>query len=211
MNAIILAPGQETPAELALRITMRAKMLETHAQKAVEYAFEIGQLLNEAKPQINHGEWEQWLTEHCHLQAELIEIDENLCRSELTASQRSHYTKRRKQIWEALYPAQKEERQRVADLPETEVGEVCPPQFAGQLGGARPQDKGFAASTAAITGEAKRTINQHLARAEALGDDLPRVQGTSLDKGVELAALRKKLEAVLQQLTELQKEEGGAA
>ena len=67
MNAIILAPGQETPAELALRITMRAKMLETHAQKAVEYAFEIGQLLNEAKPQINHGEWEQWLTEHCHL------------------------------------------------------------------------------------------------------------------------------------------------
>ena len=123
------------------------------------------------------------------LQAELIEIDENLCRSELTASQRSHYTKRRKQIWEALYPAQKEERQRVADLPETEVGEVCPPQFAGQLGGARPQDKGFAASTAAITGEAKRTINQHLARAEALGDDLPRVQGTSLDKGVELDAL----------------------
>ena len=30
-------------------------------------------------------------------------------------------------------------------------------------------------------------------------------------KGGEVAALRKKLEAVLQQLTELQKEEGGAA
>ena len=32
----------------------------------------------------------------------------------------------------------------------------------------------------------KQAINQHLARAEALGDDLPRVTGTSLDKGVEL-------------------------
>lgn len=124
-----------------------------------------------------------------HLQAELIEIDENLCRSELTASQRSGFTKRRKEIWEALYPAQKEERQRVADLPETEVGQAAPPQFAGQLGGARPQEKAFAASTAAITGEDKRTINRHIARAEAIGDDLPRVHGTSLDKGVELDAL----------------------
>ena len=31
----------------------------------------------------------------------------------------------------------------------------------------------------------KRSINDHLARAEALGDDLPRVTGTSLDKGVQ--------------------------
>ena len=39
-----------------------------------------------------------------HLQAELIEIDENLCRAELTASQRAQAIKRRKQIWEALHP-----------------------------------------------------------------------------------------------------------
>ena len=129
------------------------------------------------------------------LQAELIEIDENLCRSELTASQRSGFTKRRKEIWEALYPVQKEERQRVADLPEqvanTEVAQAAPPQFAGQLGGARPQEKAFAASTAAITGESKSQINRHVARAEAIGDDLPRLHGTSLDKGVELDALAK--------------------
>ena len=48
------------------------------------------------------------------------------------------------------------------------------------------QSQGFAADTAAVSGESKRAINQHLARAEALGDDLPRVTGTSLDKGVEL-------------------------
>lgn len=31
-----------------------------------------------------------------------------------------------------------------------------------------------------------RSVQRHIARAEALGDDLPRVTGTSLDKGVEL-------------------------
>lgn len=138
-----------------------------------------------------------------HLQAELIEIDENLCRSELTNSQRAKAVKRRKEIWEALHPV----RQRFDSVfdalgtvegpmtdaearEETEVGEVFPPQFTGQLGGARPQTKSFAASTAAVTGESKRSINQHLARAEALGDDLDKVTGTSLDKGVELDALK---------------------
>lgn len=33
-------------------------------------------------------------------------------------------------------------------------------------------------------------MNQHLSRAEALGDDLHAVAGTSLDKGVELDALK---------------------
>ena len=117
------------------------------------------------------------------LQAELIEIDENLCRSELTASQRSSFTKRRKEIWEALYPAEKA-------MAKLEVGQAAPPQEFSH-GGARPQEKAFAASTAAITGEDKRTINRHIARAEAIGDDLPRVHGTSLDKGVELDALAK--------------------
>ena len=55
-----------------------------------------------------------------HLQSELIEIDENLCRAELTASQRTGYTKRRKQIWEALHPA------------EIQVGQVVPPEFHHQ-------------------------------------------------------------------------------
>lgn len=113
-----------------------------------------------------------------HLQAELIEIDENLCRSELSVAQRGKYMKRRRQIWEAMHPN------------ELEVGKVFPPQVSGH-GGARPQVKAFAASTAAATGITKRAINQHIARAEALGDTLDRVTGTSLDKGVELDALAK--------------------
>lgn len=116
-----------------------------------------------------------------HLQAELIEIDENLCRSELTNSQRAKAIKRRKEIWEALHPVK---RAPVCD--ENNSGHSSPTIPERSAG--RPKE--FAAETAAVTGEAKRTINQHLARAEALGDDLDKVTGTSLDKGVELDALK---------------------
>ena len=73
--------------------------------------------------------------------------------------------KRRKTIWEALHPADK-------------GGKTV-----STLGG--EQQVGFASDTAAAAGMTKQAINQHLARAEALGDDLPRVTGTSLDKGVD--------------------------
>ena len=59
--------------------------------------------------------------------------------------------KRRKEIWEALNP---------------EGGRTSP-----TLGGV--QEVGFASDTAKASGESKRTINQHLARAEALGELIP--------------------------------------
>ena len=108
-------------------------------------------------------------------------------------TQRAHYTARRKEVWEALHPEPSPDyslESYVAE-DETEVGKVCPPQFAGQLGGARPQTKGFAAATAEVTGESKRAINLNLARAEAIGPDILKLSGTSLDKGVELDALAK--------------------
>ena len=79
----------------------------------------------------------------------------------------SHYTKRRKQIWEALHPE------------EIAVRQVVAPQSESPM--ARPQEKGFAASTAEITGESVRGIQRHIARADALGDDVERITGTSLD------------------------------
>lgn len=117
------------------------------------------------------------------LEHELVEIDENLCRSELTSSQRTAYTKRRRQIWEALHPVKRPEK--------LEVAQAAPPQVSSH-GGARPQTKSFAASTAAATGMTKQAINRHLARAEALGDEtLSKITGTSLDAGVEMDALAK--------------------
>ncbi len=132
-----------------------------------------------------------------HLQAELIEIDENLCRSELTNSQRAKAVKRRKEIWEALHPV----RQRfdsvfdalgtvegpMTDAEEREQVEPVIPPVAKH---GHAQEKSFAAATADASGMTKQAINRHLARAKALGDDLDKVTGTSLDKGVELDALK---------------------
>lgn len=110
------------------------------------------------------------------LQAELIEIDENLIRAELSAAQRAASIKRRKEIWEALHPSSG------TNCPETRVSS------RGRAGEGRPVE--FAADTASKTGENKRDVNRHVARAEALGPDIHAVIGTSLDKGVELDALK---------------------
>lgn len=130
-----------------------------------------------------------------HLESELIEIDENLCRAELTISQRTAFTKRRKHIWEVLNPV------------ELEVAHVAPPVDL-DLGGSRcatqlntdsrgqkksaQQTKGFAAATAEATGQSKATTNRALARSKVLTDEaLDKITGTSLDSGVELDALAK--------------------
>ena len=77
--------------------------------------------------------------------------------------QRAQAIKRRRQIWEALHPA------------EIQVEKVFPPEIGY---GKPPQhEQGFAAATATAAGMTKQAINQHLARAEALGDDLERIKG----------------------------------
>ncbi|MBK7000942.1 MAG: hypothetical protein IPH35_13490 [Rhodoferax sp.] len=122
----------------------------------------------------------------------LIEIDENLCRAELTASQRTKYTKRRAQIWDALHPVKIQVSQ--DDRPELKpVGYKSPP----------PQTTGFAAATAASTGQSAPTTYRLLARAKALGDTtLDKITSTSLDTGVEMDALAKLPEPARAELIE---------
>lgn len=110
------------------------------------------------------------------LQAELMEIDENLIRAELSPAQRAAAIKRRKVIWEALCP--------------DPGGTNCSTRLPDGRFGGGPQEKAFAADTAQSAGMTKQDINRHLSRADALGDDLQKVEGTSLDKGVELDALK---------------------
>lgn len=94
----------------------------------------------------------------------------NLCRAELSPAQRAAAIKRRREIWTALHP---ESGTSGPTLPMTGRGNTQ-----------------FAADTAKVSGESKREVNRHLARADALGNDLTAVAGTSLDKGVELDALK---------------------
>jgi ParB/RepB/Spo0J family partition protein len=106
--------------------------------------------------------------------AELVMIDENLCRQELTPAARARQIARRKELYEQLHPETKR-------------------HIAGGLArhaAAESAVAGFAKETAKRTGRAERTIRQDAMRGEAIGGDhLRRVQNTALDKGVELDAL----------------------
>lgn len=128
------------------------------------------------------------------LEAELIEIDENLCRSELSAAQRSHYIARRAEIREALAPSAPTEWQEDEGEGDSVGGNEIPTNDGLRSDGRKkgPQHhKAFAAETSALTGESKRNINQYRAIGDALGEDALRVTGTTLDKKVELMALAK--------------------
>lgn len=89
---------------------------------------------------------------------------------------RAYAIKRRKEIWEARNPSL--------------GGTICSTQKATDHKDRPQNQKQFAADTAEATGQSKQDINRHVSRAEALGDDLLEVAGTSLDKGVELDALK---------------------
>lgn len=78
-----------------------------------------------------------------------MEIDENLCRAELTAAQRGAAIRRRKEIWVAL-----------------NLGGTTGATQLATLHKDRPQNKEqFAAATASASGMTKKDINCHLARA----------------------------------------------
>lgn len=105
---------------------------------------------------------------------ELWEIDENLCRSELTEAEEAQHLARRKELWEAR---------------EKNSGSTCA-TIPSKRGRGMPE--GFASETAKVTGESKATINRKIARAEKIEPDvLEQVKGTQLDKGVVLDQLAK--------------------
>jgi ParB family chromosome partitioning protein len=128
--------------------------------------------------------------------AELLTVDENLVRRTLTAAQRALLTRRRKELYEAMHP-------------ETKQGSA-----PGKAGGGKVKTKAaklatFVAATATSTGKAKRSIERDATRGKRLGDDLPRVVGTSLDKGAELDALAAMPQAERERL--IQQAEAGEA
>jgi len=86
----------------------------------------------------------------------------------LSPAEEAAHLKRRKEIWAEL-----------------QSGQVAPVESKRDDGRGHRQ-KEFAAETSTRTGVNKRTINRAISRAEALGDDITRIKGTSLDKGVEL-------------------------
>lgn len=118
------------------------------------------------------------------LHAELMEIDENLARSELSPAQEAAHIARRREIWVEL-----------------QSGKDFPVESKREDGrGHRPKE--FAAELAEITGNSKRDVNLKLRRVDELGPDIHRIAGTSLDKGVEMDALIKLPEPKRKELIE---------
>jgi len=111
------------------------------------------------------------------LHAELIQIDENLCRAELSPAQVAAAIARRKELYEALHPKtvhggdRKSSRQNV-DLK------------------GKAATKRFSKATAEAIGKPERHIQRAARRGEKIGAAaLQQIAGTSLDKPSELDAL----------------------
>ena len=113
------------------------------------------------------------------LQAELMEIDENLARSELSPAEEAAHIRRRQELWEDIHG------------PAKAAGGYARAAKAGENVAAENFSIAFTAETAMASGKSDRAIRMAAQRGRELGPDIHRIVGTSLDKGVEMDALVK--------------------
>lgn len=112
------------------------------------------------------------------LHAELAMIDENLCRAELSASDRARQTARRKAIYLELHP----------ETAEHVAGGVAKNSAADKLSTA----PSFAEATAAITGADARTVRRDAERGEkVIPEVIDMIRGTKLDTGSYLDKIKR--------------------
>ncbi len=121
--------------------------------------------------------WEKVLCFHeafDDLDRELWEIDENLCRAELTPADRALFVARRKEIYLEKHP------------------ETAQHVSGGRARQSTASDKlSFAESTAQATGQDKRTVQRDASRGEKIVDmALHRLRGSRLDNGAFLDRLK---------------------
>jgi N6-adenosine-specific RNA methylase IME4/ParB-like chromosome segregation protein Spo0J len=125
------------------------------------------------------------------LRAELMLIDENLRRNDLTPAERASALARRKRIWQELHPETKRGATGVS-RPKEKVGKVCQPISEDAEQAIEEPAKRYDEAAAAATGESARKVRLDVHRGEVLGEAaLAKVMRTSLDKGEELDALAK--------------------
>ncbi|MGE0289075.1 MAG: ParB/RepB/Spo0J family partition protein [Bradyrhizobium sp.] len=111
-----------------------------------------------AAKQLKWSDIPAYIFEGSELQAELLQIDENLIRKDLSAAERSQHLARRKSIYEAMHP-------------DTKTGGA--PGMAGGGKVAKNADSAsFVADTAKKTGVAARTIAEDVQIGTRLADDV---------------------------------------
>jgi ParB family transcriptional regulator, chromosome partitioning protein len=125
----------------------------------------------EAHKALGRQEIEATVLDLDELHRQLAEVDENLAGTKLTPAERALFTRRRKEVYEALHP-------------ETKAAQNASKERKTSANSA------FVSDTAEKSGVSRRTVEMDAARG-SIGDDLSDLKGTSLDKGVELDALAK--------------------
>jgi hypothetical protein len=107
-------------------------------------------------------------------QAKLLMIDENIVRHGYTGVHLDVAMARRKVLYEELHPDARHGGDRKSD----------------QAVDSTTRSPSFTKATAAATGKSESFVEKSAARGKALADDADKIAGTSLDKGVELDALK---------------------
>lgn len=106
------------------------------------------------------------------LHAELMTIDENLCRAELGKNAKAKATARRKQIYEALHPETKHGGDR----------KYAPNVKSSRQVGDSPPAPSFTEATAAATGQSERDVQRYAELGEKVCDEASAlIDGTELD------------------------------
>ena len=116
-------------------------------------------------------------------EALLIEIDENLKRSDLSAAERAKHTHERKKIYERAYPETKPTKKGGPGR-----GKQTRRQFGDESTGVHNSAERFTKDTAAKTGHSERTIQRDARRGET--KRIEEIEGTCLDTGAEIDAIR---------------------
>jgi ParB-like chromosome segregation protein Spo0J len=113
-------------------------------------------------------------------EAALIQIDENLCRAELSPAESAAHYAERKRLFERLHP---------------EIGHGGDRRSADARSSSHSENlKAFVEDTAAKTGKGRSTIAREAKRGADIRD-VAQLAGTSLDSGVELDAMARLPEA----------------
>jgi len=113
-------------------------------------------------------------------EAKLLQIDENLCRAELSPAERAAHLVERKRLYETLHP---------------ETGHGGDRRSAEARSSSHSENlKAFVEDTAAKTGKGRSTIAREAKRGADIRD-VAKLAGTSLDSGAELDAMARLPEA----------------
>lgn len=111
------------------------------------------------------------------LHCQLAEVDENLCGARLTPSERALFTRRRKEIYEAIHPETRHGQNQHTRSPQNEDSSDSAERFTR--------------ATAKATGVSEKVVQRDACRGEKIAEDALRdVKGTTLDRGAELDAMK---------------------